>query len=554
MRRITAYMIILTAFALASCSLEENPQSEVTQESFYNTLGQCRSALRALYTPLHYIYTSDFMHAVEGCTDIWGSWSADENAYLDISPAKPGVGTVVWRYCYIGIMRANECIECIADAPIDSSDKWTMVAEARAMRSLYYYILTSFFGDVPYYTYAVKDIETMEKIRALPRKSADEIRAELYVDLRDNALPYFTEENGLRVRAYEIESNHAGFALTAMMMAKMAMWNEEWGDAIYALKQLEDVYGTLDMYPIEEIQWRYKNTAEGIFEIQHEWSSTGVKFYGSVANVMTPTCNDGLYDGVYMPELSQNGATWTAMKPTKHYGLFRSNGANKTENAANAKGLFTALPLTYGDELYAYDEGGVTKYRYCNVIDMDAISTGIVRGKPLDKRTLYKFGYGNLQTGEIFTYVKNNGIGHPGPQFWCPGMTNTYDSNNYRIFRYADAVLMMAECCLEEGDPQKAIHYLDQVRERAGVGNFRDYTNDSELMREIQNERARELGGEFHRKFDLVRWGIWYDITKQYNEISRLKDRMKPCHRYYPIPDTECALSGYVLTNDEYAE
>ena len=70
----------------------------------------------------------------------------------------------------------------------------------------------------------------------------------------------------------------------------------------------------------------------------------------------------------------------------------------------------------------------------------------------------------------------------------------------------------------------------------------------------IQSERARELGGEFHRKFDLVRWGIWYDITLAKNESSKLKANIRPCHRFYPIPETECALSGGVLTNDEYYE
>ena len=74
-----------------------------------------------------------------------------------------------------------------------------------------------------------------------------------------------------------------------------------------------------------------------------------------------------------------------------------------------------------------------------------------------------------------------------------------------------------------------------------------------DLLREIQNERARELGGEFHRKFDLVRWGIWYEVTRQYNEEARVKGNIRRCHRFYPIPDTECALSGGILSNPEYS-
>lgn len=562
------YLYILAVLMLLTgCSLKEDQLSEVTQKNFYKTVGQCESALRALYTPLHYIYTDEFMHAVEGVADLWCTTSADENAFLDITPAKPEFGTTMWRYCYIGIMRSNECVDCIAKAPVDEDSKLPMIAEARAMRAFYYYLLTCFFGDVPFYTYPVDDIETMETIRTLPRTSATEIRTALYDDLYDNALPFYTEENGLRVRANEIRDNHAGFALTAMLMAKMAMWNacdiervadvqEWWKKAKYALEELEKVYVSLDSYPLEEIQWRYKNTDEGIFEVQHEWNANGVKFYGEVANVMTPSCSDGLYDGVYMPELSKNGASWAAMKTTKQYALYRmveqADKSLKPAVPAIRKPLFEAFPLRPTDELYEYKSGNTTKFRRCNAIDMEALRTGLKDGKPYDKRVIYKFGFGNLTTGETFKNVKTDGTMHPGPQFWCPGMTNTYDSNNYRVFRYADAVLMLAECNLELGNVDKAEGYLNQVRRRAGLDDFSG-TFD---LQEIKNERGRELGGEFQRKFDLVRWGDWYELTSKVaadnGNAKKLSARIKPYHRFYPIPDAECALSEYMLTNPEY--
>lgn len=84
---------------------------------------------------------------------------------------------------------------------------------------------------------------------------------------------------------------------------------------------------------------------------------------------------------------------------------------------------------------------------------------------------------------------------------------------------------------------------------RRSVTNF---TGFEDLTLAVRCERARELGGEFQRKFDLVRWGIWYDQTYAYTNNATLKGKMRPCHRYYPIPDAQCALSGYVLTNDEY--
>ena len=71
-------------------------------------------------------------------------------------------------------------------------------------------------------------------------------------------------------------------------------------------------------------------------------------------------------------------------------------------------------------------------------------------------------------------------------------------------------------------------------------------------MDEIQKERGRELIGDFQRKFDLVRWGIWYTQTYENTGSSSLKENIRPCHEYYPIPDTQVVYSGYALDNKAY--
>ena len=111
---------------------------------------------------------------------------------------------------------------------------------------------------------------------------------------------------------------------------------------------------------------------------------------------------------------------------------------------------------------------------------------------------------------------------------------------------------MAAECYCALLDKDKAMEYLNKVKRRAGIAEYTRFRTYPLLLNEIQNERGRELLGEFQRKFDMVRWGIWYDQTYAYTNNATLKGKMRPCHRYYPIPDAQCALSGYVLTNDEY--
>ena len=111
---------------------------------------------------------------------------------------------------------------------------------------------------------------------------------------------------------------------------------------------------------------------------------------------------------------------------------------------------------------------------------------------------------------------------------------------------------MMAECYFRKDEFTTGEYYLNQTRKRAGVDDITGLTADN-FLTEIMNERARELAGELHRKYDLVRWGVWYDETKKWNKNSTgLNDHIRPCHEYYPIPDTECALTGYILDNPAY--
>ena len=73
-------------------------------------------------------------------------------------------------------------------------------------------------------------------------------------------------------------------------------------------------------------------------------------------------------------------------------------------------------------------------------------------------------------------------------------------------------------------------------------------------MSEIRNEYARELFGEYHRKFDLVRWGIWYEQTRACTASSPLLLYIKPYKKFYPIPAEQVTYSGGALNNDDYNE
>jgi hypothetical protein len=488
---ILSAIAVTVATAFSSCSLNEEVESFSEPSTFYQTKAECVSALNACYIPLKTIYTYKMMLATEATTDIAWAASGTQDAQLDISPAQPRHGEAVWTYSYRGVMYCNSAIAGIERSPLSEEDKAPLIGEGKIMRAFYYYLLTSFFGNVPFYTVDVATQEIQAEVAHLPRMSAVATRDSLIQDLQE-CVPVMDQ-----IRTSEVDGNRAGAAMGWMLIAKMAMWNKEWDTALEAINHLEEIYGDLNQYPISDIMFRNKNTPESIFEIQHTYTAGGVNYSSNVAAICMPypkTTGKAVYCGVEIPELGSEATAWSPMRPS---------------------------PFFYGTLMY---EGTADKRDSINIVHS---------------------GY----NGQKFT---SSGYVSFGPKFWCLNMLNTYDSNNYKVFRYADALLMKAECyCQKETDEEISVEYLNKVKRRAGLSDYR-FRNWTKLFQEIMDERARELFGEFQRKFDLVRWGVWYERTYAYSGYSTLQLNMRPCHEYYPIPDKEVVYSGYALDNDAY--
>lgn len=97
-------------------------------------------------------------------------------------------------------------------------------------------------------------------------------------------------------------------------------------------------------------------------------------------------------------------------------------------------------------------------------------------------------------------------------KYFDPLMAKSYDAaNDWIVMRYADILLMMAECQTKTGNPGAALPFLNQVRTRAGLSSS-STTDPGKLTFEIEKERRIELYNEGHRWFDLVRTGRCKDV------------------------------------------
>lgn len=490
---ITAVSIIAGLLCASACDLTEDTSGVVSPYDFFNTPVQIRAALNGCYDPLSNVHNFKYYIALEGATDLASTnGSAQKDARFEINPADPGAATIVWNHTWRGIRYCLSTIAGIGRSKLPDMEKAPYEVEARILLSYYYYLLTSFFGDVPFYEDYIENDDDMLRIAKLGRMSAVETRKTLIEELK-LYVPTIPQ-----VRTYDQEYNYAGAALGWMLIAKMAAWNKQWDDVIYACEHLENIYGDLNQYPYSDVCFRNKNTPESIFEINHEYEEGGIEYdtpSGLPVSVLVmpyPKTNGAaIFDGVSIPELGDQTYCYTPLRPSTYM---------KTVVAPTGTGDIRR------DWNIATEWNGV------------------------------KFGGSRQWMGQ---------------KFWCFGMYRNHEKNNYKIFRYADALLLLSEAWCEKGDYNRSIEYLNKVRSRAEIAPY-SYVSAVKLRGEIRNERGRELFGEFCRKYDLVRWGIWYDQVRAYLTYDKAQEYIRPCHEYYPIPDVQCARSGGVLSNPAY--
>jgi len=444
---------------------------------------------------LNSVFYQDLLLPLEAATDLAFLNSSAIDVRFEISPANPGMGDNVWTACYQGIMYCNSAVTGISNATVDSAKKRSMIAEAITLRALYYYVLNNTFKDVPYYTQDISTLNALEAVAKLGRMNATETRSALIKDLQDN-VGYLPQK-----RTSEVAQNRISAPMAWMLIGKMALWNKDYPTCVDAMKKIRNLYGQLLNYPLKDTWFRNKNTPESIFEVQYIWSAAGIKKTSQVACFFTPTKKSGTstYDGIDIPELGSTGNPYTSVTPSAYFMSLYDMTDPRRE---------TILAYTYNGAWFA---------------------------RPMAA----------------------NGTGKPwfGPKFWCPGLDNISDGNNQKVFRYADALLMLAEAANEANDADLAMQSINEVKGRANA-NFKltAYPGKDAFLEEVKAERARELMGEYGRKWDLVRWGNFYQrVTETIaTEFEVVKNNIRPYMEYYPIPDKEVVRSGGILSNPEY--
>ena len=111
----------------------------------------------------------------------------------------------------------------------------------------------------------------------------------------------------------------------------------------------------------------------------------------------------------------------------------------------------------------------------------------------------------NPTTGAVTTFNSTTSQSYT-MKYITPVATGGDSRANWKVVRYADVLLMLAEASNENGKTVEALGYLNLVRKRAGLPELSGLTQ-AQTRDAIALERRFELSFEGHRWFDLVRTG-----------------------------------------------
>lgn len=464
---------IMTIVVMVSCERKLNvlDTNSPTQESYFKTAVELEKGVNGVYSIIRSTNllgrSWHYFHSMRGGeVGSGGDQLETENKELLNSPnAGPTNAQVnnIWTACYQMINRANLVIAKGPGVTDNTALRDRVIGEAKFLRAWAYYELVSQWGDVPMYTEPVTSSTGFKG-----KEPAANIYTLILNDLTDAAAKLPPSYSGADI----------GRATRGAANALAGRANMQKGDYTAAKTALLAVY------------------------------------------------NSGLYTLTTVPFLSnfdgdiKSGATVVA-----------------TGNEFNKESVFEVAFVDKGDASFGWggentnstspgttmraQDWGTT---WGNVNPSTKLLDEFETGDPRYKWTFWEFGdmvltKGGTQTGVPLTAFTNGASTKTGTpplkrifrkyslNDWVPVDGIVPSGINYRLIRYADVLLMLAECEAEGTTPVNAATYINMVRSRPGVNMtpIATPTKNAALLA-VMHERAVELGGECIDNVDIIRW------------------------------------------------
>lgn len=487
-------LILSVILVFSSCSediLTEDPKSFLTPESFPNSEKDAIAATNAAYSRLH-SNNRDLYYGFVGTDEAFQGFHNQRPItwFINLNEFdEDAVG--FWRTDYQGVARCNAVIDLVPQVDMDESLKQRLIAEAKFLRGYYYFSLVRKYGGVPIIDHVLSG---PDELIGVTRNTEEEVYQFIKQDFQEAAqsLPdsYSQGELGRATKWAAIGS-----------LAKVHM----------TLGEFDLANGLLDQV-INSNQF-------GLFADYNR------NFREVNENQMFPDKNGKLVNEIIWEVQfvkNERGSTITQQTGSRDPQV---GGVNSLWG-----GFENMLPTP---ELRAMFEPGDLRLgiSYVERVQLANGSIRVLRSNRTPGAGPISGKYHNPENSE--QPIRDN------------------SGNNIIILRFADILLLKAEALNEIGDPGAALQYINLVRERAGITNLVGLDQNS-LRQAIIKERATELSFEGHRRYDLIRWGIYIETMRNTTSsfLQSPRENIQDFHVRLPIPQNEIGVSNGSLTQN----
>lgn len=521
-------MIIVAAclFFFTGCyDLNRFPEDKLSSKTFWQTQQHADQGLMGIYSVLQRDDVMGMYFVLDCLTDV--GYANSNYAYNSIALGTTNARTSIyknrWKNLYEGITRANIALQNIPQIEMNSDIKNRYLSEARFLRGFFYFQLLDLFGGVPLYDETV-DVGLEFNNMMKPRSSAEEVRAFILADLQ-NAIDYLPEKWD------DVNKGRATKGAAYALKGKVLLYNKQYVEAEKCFEAISGENAATYGYEL------YNNYADIFTPVGDE---SGEMVF-AIQNKGGKGMDYGMPMAWYLGTRSTfNGNGWnSSTAATEFINMYehRSDGRPLNWNTDICQGFMEDDKVKEEVFLSEMSEGNLeviswTPYKKklldlwqdldprlsATVILPYTNYDGWIKNKP--QSCLYVVAKGNPTAQNGFLQADNSNTKNYFWRKFVPTenldgeLNNRADTPiNFPVIRYADVLLMLAECYNETGDGDP-IALINQVRKRESV-NMPELNNGSpylnahtkeEIFERIKHERAIEFAGEGLRFSDLKRW------------------------------------------------
>lgn len=216
---------------------------------------------------------------------------------------------------------------------------------------------------------------------------------------------------------------------------------------------------------------------------------------------------------------------------SEKYDLAPIDGLFGVENEGNDEDVFS---IQFASNLDGMSEGSRFYYIFTQPDDQGGM------GAMAMESSLYNlYGAEDLRRNLI---NESNNVYYINKWTPSPNSNREDAGDNHYVVRYADVLLLYAECLNENNKTSLAGTYLDLVRERANLGGT-TATDQTSMRAAIALERRLELAGEGHRWYDLLRTGTAIQTMNSFFQTEGRGITVDPIRLLAPIPQAEVDIT-----------